>query len=114
MELTYTQRGDYLLPNLTTAEAPKIGKYGMLRHTFLRENRKGTFTALMMTGRLNAHLEETDRAANEMMERLTSEMAKAQNVTESLKASNQMEWVRRMNTIRSAAEETVMSELIYS
>lgn len=114
MELTYTTRGDYLLPDLNVPESPKIGKYGMLRRSYLREHRDGIYTGMLLSGKLNGHLEEIDRQANEMMNRLTTELAKAQGVTEILKASNQMKWVGLMNNIRNQAEEIVMTELIYS
>ena len=114
MELTYTTRGDYLLPDLNVPESPKIGKYGMLRRSYLREHRDGIYTGMLLSGKLNGHLEEIDRTAKEMMNRLTTELAKAQGVTESLKASNQMKWVGLMNNIRNQAEEIVMTELIYS
>ena len=114
MELTYRQQSDFLIPNLTAPEAPNIGKYGMLRETYLKTHLKATYTGMVLAGTLKSHLEEIDRVANEMAERLISQMAVEQNVTESLKASDQMEWVRRMNAIRSSAEEMVLSELIYS
>lgn len=114
MELTYTTRGDYLLPDLNVPESPKIGKYGMLRRSYLREHRDGIYTGMLLSGKLNGHLEKIDRQANEMMNRLTTELAKAQGVTEILKASNQMKWVGLMNNIRNQAEEIVMTELIYS
>lgn len=114
MALTYTMQGDYQIPNLIPPEAPKIGKYGMLRRSYLRNHRNGLYTGMLLSNKLNQHLEEIDRQASEMMERLTSQMAKAQGVTESLKATNQMAWVQAMNNIRSSAEEVVMKELIYS
>ena len=114
MELTYTTRGDYLLPDLSVPESPKIGKYGMLRRSYLREHRDGIYTGMLLSGKLNGHLEEIDRTANEMMNRLTTELAKAQGVTESLKAWDQMKWVGLMNNIRNQAEEIVMTELIYN
>ncbi|WP_418565740.1 TnpV protein [Hominenteromicrobium sp.] len=114
MELTYTMQGDYLLPDLTVPESPTLGKYGMLRRSYLKDHRDGIYTGMLLTGKLNAHLTEIDRQATEMMERLTAQMAKAQGVTESLKASDQMKWVQMMNNIRSAAEEIVLTELVYS
>ena len=114
MELTYRQEGDYLVPNLSVPEAPKIGKYGMLRRTYLRRNQNGIYTGMQLTGKLNAHLEEIDRRATEMMERLVEQMSREQGATEDLKAQNQMEWVGLMNSIRAAAEEIVLRELIYS
>lgn len=114
MELTYRKEGDYLLPNIQAPEAPKIGKYGMLRHTFLRRYRKTMLSGLQLNGKLNEHLEQIDRQANEMMETLMSEMAKLQGVNEELKASNQMKWVQMMNNIRASAEETVLKDIVYS
>ena len=90
MEVTYHKEGEYYLPDLIVPEAPKVGRYGMLRRRFLRENRNGTYTAMLLTGKLNQHLEEIDRQANEMMETLTAQMAKQEGVNESLKAENQM------------------------
>ena len=114
MELTYRKEGDYLLPNIQAPEAPKIGKYGMLRHTFLRRYRKTMLSGLQLNGKLNEHLEQIDRQANEMMETLMSEMAKLQGVNEELKASNQMKWVQMMNSIRASADETVLKDIVYS
>ena len=114
MELTYRKEGDYLLPNIQAPEAPKIGKYGMLRHTFLRRYRKTMLSGLQLNGKLNEHLEQIDRQANEMMEAMMSEIAKSQGVNEELKASNQMKWVKMMNSIRASAEETVLKDIVYS
>lgn len=114
MELTYTMQGDYRLPNLISPESPKVGKYGMLRHSYLRKHREGLYTGMLMEGTLNAHLEEVDREANRMLEQLTTQMALEQGVTEELKARDQMLWVQRMNNIRQAAEEIIYSQLIYA
>ena len=114
MELTYHRKGDYLFPNLAVKDEPQtIGKYGMLRRTYLKENRKNWYQSMLMSGRLNQHLEEIDRQANEMMETLTAQMAKQEGVNESLKAENQMKWVGLMNNIQAAAEEIVLKELVY-
>ena len=114
MELTYTQQGDYLLPNLEVPETPKVGKFGMLRRSFLRNHRKALYTGMMLTDKLNAHLEQVDMEANRMLEKLVSQMAQEQGVTEELKAENQLTWVTMMNNLRSAAEEVVLTELVYS
>lgn len=114
MELTYTKQGDYLLPNLEVPEAPKVGKFGMLRRSFLRNHRKALYTGMMLTDKLNSHLEQVDLEANRMLEKLVSQMAQEQGVTEELKAKNQMTWVTMMNNLRSAAEEVVLKELVYS
>ena len=114
MELTYTMQGDYLIPDLTVPESPKLGKYGMLRRTFLREHLDGIYTGMLLNGTLNSHLEEVDRQANEMMERLTRQMAEKQCATERLKAEDQMKWVQMMNSIRHSAEEVILNDLIYA
>lgn len=114
MELTYRMQGDYRLPNLIPPESPKVGKYGMLRHSYLRKHREGLYTGMLMEGTLNAHLEEVDREANRMLEQLTTQMALEQGVMEELKARDQMLWVQRMNNIRQAAEEIIYSQLIYA
>ena len=114
MELTYTMQGDYLIPDLTVPEGPKLGKYGTLRRTFLRKHRDGIYTGMLLNGTLNSHLEEVDRQANEMMERLTRQMAEKQGVTERLKAEDQMRWVQMMNSIRHSAEEVILNDLIYA
>lgn len=111
--LTYRQAGDYLLPELEVPETPKIGVWGNRREAYLREQRNGIYTGLLVTGELNAHLEEIDRSAEEMLSRLVTEMAAREQVTETLKASDQMERVRRMNSIRNRAEEVVFAEPIY-
>ena len=114
LELTYHWEGDYLIPDLEPPEAPRIGKYGTMRHNFLRDYHRGVFDGMLLTDRLNAHLEEVDREANEMMEQLTTQMAKAEGVTEQLKAADQMAWVGAMNNIKARAEEIVLNELIYA
>ena len=114
LELTYHWEGDYLIPDLEPPEAPRTGKYGTKRHNYLRDYHRGVFDGMLLSGTLNAHLEEVDRQANEMMERLTTQMAKAEGVTEQLKAADQMAWVGAMNNIKARAEEIVLNELIYA
>lgn len=113
MTITYTQVGDYLLPNLIPPESPKVGRWGMLRHSYLRNHREGICTGMLMNGTLNAHLEEVDRRADEMEQRLISQLTQQEGITEQLKAENQLEWVRRMNSIWKRAEEMILHELIY-
>ena len=112
--LTYTQVGDYSLPDLTVPAEPKIGKYGRMLFRYLRDHRACLFNTMLLDGKLNAYLEETDRQANEMLDRLTRQLAEREGVTEQLKASDQMTWVQRMNSIRDRAEEVVLHELIYT
>ena len=114
LELTYHWEGDYLIPDIDPPEAPRIGKYGTMRHNYLRDYHTGVFDGMLLTDRLNAHLEEVDRQANEMMELLTEQMAKAEGVNEALKARDQMAWVCAMNNIKARAEEIVLHDLIYA
>lgn len=112
---TYTQVGDYLLPNLIIDEDEQqfIGKYGRMRKRYLKEHRPILFSNLILSGKLDQHLTEIDRACVERMELLTRQMAPQEGVTESLKATDQLEWLRRMNNIQNRAEEIVMNELVY-
>lgn len=114
MELTYTMQGDYLIPDLTVPESPNLGKYGMLRRTFLREYRDGIYTGMLLNGTLNRHLEEVDRQAQKMLDDLTEQMKALNGVTEQLKAEDQMRWVQMMNSIRHSAEEVILNDLIYA
>ena len=99
---------------LPKEEAPRYGKYGRMRHTYLREHKKAYYTTLLFDGNLVAHLNEIDDAANDRMNLITKQMAKNQGINEALKAQNQLAWVGAMNNIRSVAEEIVLSELIYN
>ena len=112
---TYRQEGDYLIPNLALPDIGdnQIGKYGRMRRSYLKEHRPILYTNLLTSGTLHRHLAEIDQACNERMEIIVSAMAKQEDVTETLKASAQMEWVRHMNSIRSLAEEIVLTELVY-
>ena len=98
---------------LPEEETPRVGKYGRIRHTFLRKHKKAYCPMLLFEGNLAAHLNEIDDAANIQMEPITKQMAKSQGVSEALKAQDQLAWVGAMNNIRSAAEEIVLSEFIY-
>ena len=112
---TYTQVGDFLLPNLyiESREEYHIGKYGRIRKRYLKEHRPILFSNLLLSGNLDQHLEEIDRACIERMDLLTRQMADREGVTETLKVADQFEWVRRMNSIRNCAEEIVLNELVY-
>ena len=108
----YQQDGDYLLPNLDVPEYAKVGVWGEHRRKYLREHQQALYTAMMLGGTLNTHLEEVDHTANEMYDRLTSQLAEQEGITEHLKAACQMEWVQQMNNIRNRAAEVVWKELI--
>ena len=108
----YQQAGDYLLPNFEVPESPKVGVWGERRRNYLREHQQTLYTAMMLSGTLNTHLEEVDHTANEMYVRLTSQLVKQEGITEQLKATNQMEWVQQTNIIRNRVAEIVWKELI--
>ena len=112
--MSYTLHGDYYLPDLVLREEePTYGKYGMLRKQFLKEHRSARYQYLLLTGKLNEHLNQTDQEAREQVETLMKQMTKKQGVTEELKAQDQMEWVRLMNNIKASAEEIVLKNMIY-
>ena len=113
---TYTQVGDYLLPDLVMDPQPEgeIGVWGWRRKRYLKEHRKGTYNAMLLQGTLTQHLIDTNTEALDLMDSLIKQMAKAEGVTEALKRQDQMEWVGRMNSIRNRAEEIVRGDLIYS
>ncbi|AUS98826.1 hypothetical protein CDQ84_06655 [Clostridium thermosuccinogenes] len=113
MELTYTMQGDYLIPDLALQEEEiHIGKYGMLRRTFLKNHRKGTYASLMMSGKLNSHLMEIDRIAKERIETITTKLLENNPAPD--KAIDPMGWTGHMNNLRHSAEESVLTELVYS
>ena len=111
---TYRQVGDYFIPNIELPERNyEIGKYGRMRHRYLKAHRKIQYTTMILDGTLYDHLEEIDRICNERMETMVATMKKQQGITEELKARNQLAWVGAMNNIRNAAEEIVLRELVY-
>ena len=111
--LWYELCGDYYVPCLEAPESPRVGKFGRMRNTFLREHQSAIYTGMLFSGKLNDHLEEIDRQANEMLDRLVKRYAATEHVAEELKANDQIAWVQAMNSIRNRAEEVVLSELIY-
>ena len=113
---TYRQVGDYFIPNLVLPDTGnyQIGKYGRMRRSYLKEYHKILYNNYVIDGTLFKHLSEIDQACNECMEIIVSDMAKKEGVTEALKAADQMEWVRRINSIRNRAEEIILTELVYA
>ena len=113
---TYCQEGNYLIPNLLPPEGSDtpLGKYGRLRRTFLKEHHNGIYTAMLMDGLLWDHLHEIDQSCQERLDLIVTQMAERENVTETLKASDQMERVRRMNSIHNRAEEIVLADIVYA
>ena len=111
--LSYTLYGDYYLPDLEiNEEEPTYGKYGIMRKHFLKEHRSARYQYLVLTGKLTEHLNQIDKEVREKVEMLVEQMAEQWGVTEELKMQNQMEWVRKMNNIRSRAVEIIDVELI--
>ena len=115
-EITYSRQGDYNLPNLLPPQEPEValGKYALLRRKFLKENRRITYTNLLTSGKLNSHLAEIEQTARKMVEQTVAQMARAEGVTEALKATDPMRWTGLMNNLRHSAEELVLSDLIYA
>ena len=109
---TYREENDNLLPDVELPEQKPIGKYGKMHLDYLKQHRRGRYSALLGEGRLNTYLSEIDEQAHKMLTSLTAELAKAQGIDEHLKATDQMRWAQMMNNVRSSAEETVMRELI--
>ena len=112
--MSYTLHGDYYLPDLVLNEAePTYGKYGMLRKQFLKEHRSARYQYLLLTGKLNEHLNQTDQEAREQVEMLMKQMAEKKGVTEELKVQDQMKWVGLMNNIKVSAEEIILKNMVY-
>jgi len=118
MELTYTKVGDYLIPDLMLdgedeLEEMPLGKYGMLRETFLKEHHPGTYTSMLLTARLEPHLREIDRQAEEQVDKIVADRMKRDGVDEAMKARDQMGWVQAVNSFTAQAEEMVLAEIVY-
>ena len=109
----YRQEGDYLLPNLAVPEFAPIGIWGQRHLRDIRAHRKAIYTSLLLGGKLNNYLTEVDRQAEELFLRLVNQMAAQESISEQLKVENQMEWVRRMNSVRARTEEIIYVALIY-
>ena len=114
--IEYIKQGNYYLPNLVLVSEDtnyKIGKYGRIKLNYLKTYKKAEYTILFMEGKLNRNLYEVDIACNERVKKIISQLVAKENVTEELKANNQMEWVRCMNSIKNRAKEIILNELIY-
>ena len=109
---TYREESGNLVPDVELPEQKPLGKYGRMHLEYLKQHRRGRYSALLGEGRLNTYLADVDEQAREMLSSLTVELAKTQGIDEHLKATDQMRWVQMMNNVRSSAEETVMRELI--
>ncbi len=115
-EISYTRQGDYLLPDLTLPEQPEVtlGRYAQMRRKYLKEQHRVLYYNLLTKGQLTAHLTEVEQRATSMEETLVSQMAEKEGVTESLKSTDMMAWVRRMNNLRNSAQEIVKAEVIFA
>ena len=114
MDIRYHRNGDYLFPDLTISEeSVSYGKYGMLRKNYLKKYKSNWYKSMLLSGKLDTHLMEIDHAANDRMERIVSQMSKAEKLTEQLKATDPILWFSRMNNVCHRAEEIVLRELIY-
>ena len=112
--MSYTLHGDYYLPDMVlNEEEPTYGKYGMLRKQFLKEHRSARYQYLLLTGKLNEHLNQIDQEAREQVEMLMKQMAEKKGVTEELKVQDQMKWVGLMNNIKVSAEEIILKNMVY-
>ena len=115
MKLTYHRCGDYLLPDLAIPDEPvALGKYGRMRKTYLKAHKPIVYNTLLLSGKLTAHLVSVDAECRERLETLLPQIMRQEGVDEALKARNQMEWVRRMNSIQNRAEEILLNELVYA
>ena len=113
--LHYTLHGDYYLPDLVASEKdyPPLGKYGMLRKTYLKENHKLLYSRMLRNDTLWPHLLEIDRQAHDMMDTIVDRMKQERGITEQLKADDWWRWVQEVGNIRNAAEEFVLREIVY-
>ena len=115
-EIIYTRQGDYELPNLTLPEQPEVslGRYANLRRKYLKEHHRVLYYNLLTQGKLTEHLAEVQRRAISMEEKLVFQMREKQGVTESLKETDFLAWVRKMNNLRNSAQEIVLAEVVYA
>ena len=116
MNLTYTQNGDYLIPDLSLTEQENrpLGKYGRMRRKYLEEHRPILWNQMILTETLFPHLREIEETANRRLEQMMPALMKAAGVTEGLKARDPMAWVGLMNSCKAQAEEVILQELIYN
>ncbi|MFQ9296834.1 MAG: TnpV protein [Clostridia bacterium] len=118
MDMTYTMKNNYLIPDLiiekTTNQKTKLGKFAQMRLAYLKQNKRGTYTMLIGSNQLTAHLMTIQKVATERIEQMIEKMKEKYGITEEMKAKDQMEWVGQMNNIRATVEQIVIREIIYS
>ena len=116
MNISYTKKGDYLLPNLTLKDKEQfnIGKYGLLRLNYMKKEKLGLYFDLLVNDKLNEYLHNIDTTVMEKVQKLIKELAEKENITEELKSGNQMLWIGKMNNIKNIAEEAILKEYIYA
>jgi hypothetical protein len=113
-QITYTKtKSGYYIPNITVPECKPIGKYGMMCRSHIKNYRSVFYSMLMMTGKLNDYLHDVDQHAEELKAMLLPKYKAQYGITEQLKADNQMEWVRRMNTVTAQIEEVILNDIVY-
>ena len=115
MKIDYRKCGDYYIPNLVISNTKnfQLGKYGKMRLNYLKTQKKAEYTILLMEDKLSEHLQDIDNTATNRYKLLMRQIAEQENITEELKANNQLEWVGKMNSIKNHAEEIIFNELIY-
>lgn len=115
MNIIYSMEGDYLIPDIFANEEPEqaLTKYGMLRESFLKNHHKGIYTGKLLAGTLKEHCLDIQVQAENMTEQLTKQLMAVEGISEDLKSYDQMEWVRRMNSIRNRVDEVVLTEVVY-
>ena len=111
---TYHQEGDCFLPDLSVSKLPAIGIWGQRRRRYLKKHRQAFYTALLLSGKLNDHLSEIDRQAEDIFSQLVRQITDCEKVTGRLKECNQLEWVRKMDNIQKRVVEIVNADLIYT
>ena len=116
MNISYTKKGDYLLPDLMLEDKKQynIGKYGLLRLNYIKKYKLGLYFDLLVSNTLNEYLYNIDITVMEMVQKLIKELTEKENITEELKSSNQMLWIGKMNNIKNIAEEIILKEYIYA
>ena len=115
MNISYTKKGDYLLPDLILENKKQynIGKYGLLRLNYIKKYKLGIYFDLLASDKLNEYLYNIDIIVMEKVQKLIKELAEKENITEELKSSNQMLWISKMNNIKNIADEIALKEYIY-